>query len=247
MTKYKNLSFLTFASLLSAMSLLIYGFLPAQTGWAANSSLSLSPTPQTVSQGSDVIITVKVNTGGDSVNAVQANLTYPSNIFDSATISSTPAFGVEAESIASNGTIKIARGASTPVNGVVDVAVITFRAANAGTAVVDFSPGSMIVRSTDNTNILTITNSATVTVSSPTPTPPPPTPTPTPPPPTPTPTPPPPTHCKSGDINCDGKINALDLGTVLGNYGKTTNVGDSNGDGKVNALDLGAVLAAYGK
>ena len=51
------------------------------------------------------------------------------------------------------------------------------------------------------------------------------------------------------DINADGTVNTLDLGTLLAHFGQSvtpsTN-GDINGDGLVNTLDLGALLAAFG-
>ncbi len=92
-------------------------------------------------------------------------------------------------------------------------------------------------------------------VSVATPTPPPtaaPTPTATPaltPSPTPTSTPLP-VCTKSGDANCDGRVNTLDLQAVLSSYGKRTTLrsqGDLTGDGVVNVFDLSQVLQNWGK
>jgi hypothetical protein len=47
-----------------------------------------------------------------------------------------------------------------------------------------------------------------------------------------------------GDFNGDGRVDAVDLGTVLGFWGEPG--GDLNGDGFTNALDLGIVLGAWG-
>jgi hypothetical protein len=208
----------------------VFRLQPPQTVWAANASLSLSPASQTVNASDTVTIIIKVDTGGDPVNAVQANLTYPTAIFDSVAITSTPSFDVIAENTAGSGTIKVARGATTPVNGVVDVATLTLHAVGSGTQAINFAGGSMIVRSTDNVNILATTAGGSYTVTAPAP-----------------PTPPPSSTCsKKGDYNCDGRVNALDLGTVLANYGSVTSIGDINKDGKVNALDLGLILANYG-
>ena len=53
-----------------------------------------------------------------------------------------------------------------------------------------------------------------------------------------------------GDINGDGKVDALDLSVVLSNWGKTGATpaqGDLNGDGTVDALDLSIVLTNWSK
>ncbi len=65
--------------------------------------------------------------------------------------------------------------------------------------------------------------------------------------PTPTPTP---TCTKLGDANCDGRVNNLDLNTVLANYGKRTSLrsqGDLTSDGVVNVFDLSQVLQNWGR
>ena len=52
---------------------------------------------------------------------------------------------------------------------------------------------------------------------------------------------------KLGDLNLDGVVNAIDLATVLANWGAPVNGGgDTNGDGLVNAIDLATVLGNWG-
>lgn len=54
----------------------------------------------------------------------------------------------------------------------------------------------------------------------------------------------------AGDVNGDGKVDALDLSIILSNWNKTGATaaqGDLNGDGTVNALDLSIVLANWSK
>ena len=64
----------------------------------------------------------------------------------------------------------------------------------------------------------------------------------------PSPTPSPTTGTKRGDFNNDGKINVLDLSTLLTQWGRTgTNSADLNQDGKVNVLDLSVLLTQFGK
>jgi len=55
---------------------------------------------------------------------------------------------------------------------------------------------------------------------------------------------------KTGDVNGDGTVDALDLSTVLSNWGKPAQThaqGDVNNDGAVDALDLSTVLANWSK
>lgn len=54
---------------------------------------------------------------------------------------------------------------------------------------------------------------------------------------------------KAGDVNGDGKVNAVDLSTLLSNYNKAAvrAKGDLNGDGRVNAVDLSILLSNWGK
>lgn len=55
------------------------------------------------------------------------------------------------------------------------------------------------------------------------------------------------TSTGSGDINGDGKVDILDLSTLLSNYKTTNATSDLNGDGIVNIYDLSLLLANYGK
>lgn len=51
------------------------------------------------------------------------------------------------------------------------------------------------------------------------------------------------------DINGDGVVNTLDLGTLLSHFGQNApagTAGDVNGDGVVNTLDLGKLLSKFG-
>lgn len=199
--------------------------------WAANSSLSLSSAAQTITQGQNLVVTIKVNTGGDPVNVVQANLTYPTAIFDTATISNSTSFSIVAENTASGGTIKIGRGTFTPVTGTADVATITLHASGSGTAALNFAPGSLVVRSTDNVNTLATSSGGTYTVSSSSSSPP----------------PAPPPTTQPADLNKDGVVNIFDLSILLSGYGSNSTTGDLNSDGTVNVFDLSILLSSYNK
>src|SRR5207237_635683 len=54
---------------------------------------------------------------------------------------------------------------------------------------------------------------------------------------------------KTGDVNGDGKINALDLSILLSHWNQagTRTQGDLSGDGRINALDLSMLLSNWNK
>jgi hypothetical protein len=92
---------------------------PATASTAASqASLYLSPASGSPSVGDELDVQIRVNTGSQQTNAVQANLTYPSGQlsvlgFDNSTTS----FPITAQQQASNGLIQVARGTATPVSG----------------------------------------------------------------------------------------------------------------------------------
>ena len=51
--------------------------------------------------------------------------------------------------------------------------------------------------------------------------------------------------CRLGDLNCDGRVNGADLGTLLGDWG-TSGPSDLNGDQVVDGSDLGIMLGEWG-
>ena len=91
-----------------------------------------------------------------AVNAVQANLTYPSDKFDFLWISSSgSAFEITAEESGGGGSIKIGRGTISAKSGDQFVASVTFSAkVSAGTASISFSGGASVVSSSTSKNIL---------------------------------------------------------------------------------------------
>jgi hypothetical protein len=91
--------------------------LPQRVHASGTAQLFLSPSSQTVTTGANVVVTITEDSGSDSVNGVQANLSYAPSSFDSVSISSTAAFPVDAQHSVSGGSIQIARAAFTPVSG----------------------------------------------------------------------------------------------------------------------------------
>ncbi len=55
----------------------------------------------------------------------------------------------------------------------------------------------------------------------------------------------PPADCPA-DVTGDGVVTALDISTVLSNFGSTSTDADTNGDGLITALDISNVLSAFG-
>ncbi|HLG90681.1 MAG TPA: cohesin domain-containing protein [Candidatus Saccharimonadales bacterium] len=135
---------------------------------AAGATLYLSPGSASVANGSNLVVKVYEDSGSTQVNAVQANLTYPTNLLSYVSYASSSAFGIEAENPSGNsGSLRFARGSIAARTGAQLVVTITFRAvASSGTANVSFSSGSS-VNSADGsgTNILSGTNGGKYTLT----------------------------------------------------------------------------------
>jgi hypothetical protein len=141
--------------LLIAAALVGLGLFPAQA-LAASANLYLSPASGSVSNGSTITVSVRENSGNTQVNAAQANLSYPTSLFDVTSVTSSSAFNIVAENSYGNGSIRIGRGASPAVTGDQLVATIRFKAkTSSGSASVSFTAGSAITANDGNgTNIL---------------------------------------------------------------------------------------------
>jgi preprotein translocase subunit YajC len=136
----------------------------ASTKNAAIVTMSLSPTSQQVTPGSNLVLEVWADSGSMPVNAVQANLTYPVDKLTFVSIdSSSSAFVVTAPSTGGSGKVAIARGNIKPVTGKVLVAKVSFtvNTASSGSVPVSFGQGSALVSSTSHTNVLTKTYGGT--------------------------------------------------------------------------------------
>lgn len=142
---------------------------PAGTGAA---SLSITPASASLAQNGTIRLEIWTDTGGEPVNAVQTNLTYPATQLELASIDYTgSAFGVQAEETKSAGSIRLARGVaggSSPLTGSGLVAILNFRAlATSGSANVSFVVGSAVVHAVSNENILTTMTGGTYTLTAP--------------------------------------------------------------------------------
>src|SRR4051812_21269060 len=109
-------------SLLSTAILLTQASLQAST-------LFLGPPNQTVGKGETFTVSVRMNSGDEPVNSVQAVLSFPSDKLKAVSIdSSASSFGIKAEEKIGKGMIKIVRGTIKPVSGDQLVSSITFKA-----------------------------------------------------------------------------------------------------------------------
>jgi hypothetical protein len=139
------------------------GIKPAHAG----ASLYLSPSSTNVYGGSTFSVSVRANTGGASVNAVQANLTYPADKLDFYGIGTGgTSFEITAEGSGGSGSIKIGRGTVSAKSGDLLVATVTFKAKpSSGSATVSFAGGSTVVSSSTNKSILSGSSGGTYTFS----------------------------------------------------------------------------------
>jgi hypothetical protein len=141
--------------------------------------LYVSPATSSVTQNQQFSVTVRINTNGQTVNAVRSDLTYPASQLEFVSTTNPcvdPPFGVTAENLPGTGTptpgsVKIACGSFTGATGDYAVATLTFKAlANTGTATISFASTSEALLKSDNSNQLGSTTSATVQMNAPAPT-----------------------------------------------------------------------------
>lgn len=127
--------------------------------------LYVSPVSQTLVVGGQISVAVRLNTNGQSVNAVDVRMNYPTAFLEVVNISNDgSAFGIPAETSGSGGTIKITKGSIAPVNGDSLIATVVFRATASGNAQVTFSGESKVVSSSTNNNILRNTTGGSYTI-----------------------------------------------------------------------------------
>jgi hypothetical protein len=141
-----------------AISMLTLTLLPT-AGLAASAALYVSPASGTVPVGNIIPVQIRVNSGSDPVNAIQANISYNATALAYQSVDSTnSAFSLVANVQTSSGSVKLARaraGGESPISGDHLFATVMFKAlTTAGTASVVIASGSAVVRSTDSVDIL---------------------------------------------------------------------------------------------
>lgn len=141
--------------------------------------LYVSPASSTVIQNQQFSVTVRVNTNGQTINALRSDITYSASQLEFVSTTSPcpdPPFGITAENLPAGGTatpgsVKIACGSIAGATGDYGVATLTFKAlANTGTATISFATTSEALLKSDNTNQLGSTISSSVQMTAPAPT-----------------------------------------------------------------------------
>ena len=140
----------------------------AASARSPQASLYLTPSSGSPGVGDELDVQIRVNTGSQFTNAVQANLTYPSSQlsvlgFDN----SMSSFPVVAQQQASDGLIQVAHGTLTPVSGDTNLTTVRFQVISTGTAQVCPTDQSEIVSSSTNLEILSAKSGATFVTSPP--------------------------------------------------------------------------------
>jgi hypothetical protein len=126
-----------------------------QASLIRSASLTITPTSGSYANGQVVTLTIYVNSGNYSINAVESDLIYNPSFLTFGSIStSTGAFSITAAASGSNGLVNIAVGSTTPVTGSQIVATVTFTTIGpVSSTPIKLASSSSIVRSSDNRNI----------------------------------------------------------------------------------------------
>jgi hypothetical protein len=151
-------------------AILIVAVIPffSRTAYAASATLYMSPASGSVVQGTYLTVSIHENSDSEPVNAVQANFSYPANLLQFVSISSSSAFSVAAQSTGGGGGVQIGRGALPSVTGDQLVATVQFLAlASSGSATLAFSGGSSVVSATSNTNVMTASPGGSYSLAAP--------------------------------------------------------------------------------
>lgn len=155
--------------LIGSILLGLFTFFGAVPVYSAEGTLYLSPASKTVNVGSNFTIAIRVDSKGININAVQANLSYPTSKLDFVSIdTSTSAFNVPMQETGGGGLVKIARMViPDSIKGDKLIANVTFKAKSSGTATVSFASGTVVVKDADGAPELTTTkNGGSYTIKS---------------------------------------------------------------------------------
>ena len=175
MKKIIRSSMLIGFAIVAAVGVLATAYRPATVHAACGSgcvaSMSVSPGSGSYNPGNTLTVSVYVNSGGQNVNAVQADFTYPAGLLQYQSINSSgSAFSIDASSTGGSGSVSIARGNISGVSGSsLLVAQVSFQVLSAGTAAISFSGSSAVVSSSSNQDILGSKSGGSYTITTPTP------------------------------------------------------------------------------
>lgn len=152
-----------------AMAVAVGGYYVVNKAFAAGESVSLIPSATAVNLGDNVTIAVRENSTTQGVNAVGAEITFDSTKLQYVSVSETgSAFGLVAETTLATGKLTLVRatsGGAAPLTGDQLVTTVTFKALAAGSVPLALGTGSVLLRSSDNTDILAVKNGTTLTLA----------------------------------------------------------------------------------
>ncbi len=152
-----------------AVAVAVGGYYVVNRAFAAGESLSLVPSTTAVNLGDNVTVAVRENSTTQGVNAVGAVITYDATKLQYVSVSETgSAFGLVAETTSNTGSLTLVRatsGGAAPVTGDQLVTTVTFKALAAGSVPLTLGTGSVLLRASDNTDILAVKNGATLTLA----------------------------------------------------------------------------------
>lgn len=123
--------------------------LPMSAGAAGNASLSLSGNGGSYTTGATFTATIYENSGAETVNVVEADFVYDSNVLQLVGMNCGGGFEIATPASASG----ITCGTVSPKSGSQVVGTVSFKTLAAGTGSVSFGASSAVYRSTDNVNI----------------------------------------------------------------------------------------------
>jgi hypothetical protein len=118
-------------------------------------TLTLTPANGTYAIGNTLSVTVYENSGSNTVNAIESDLTYDDTILEYSSVSNTTsAFSEAISTSGGSGTVSIARGTTGALTGSQIVVVVNFTVlATTNSTAITFANTSGIVSSTSNTNL----------------------------------------------------------------------------------------------
>lgn len=137
---------------------------------ALAASMYLTPESASVAPGQTLTVEIHVNTGGEKVNAVQADFTYPASRLQFESMKAVASGWTVYDDVSSGGSGEVNLTAGTTGEGVASsnlaVAQVTFTVlSDPGTANLDFLASSAVVSGTTNTDVLDSTTGASYTVT----------------------------------------------------------------------------------
>ena len=100
---------------------------------SSGDQLYLSPSSQSVTNGSNLVVSIVINTGGDSINTVQTVFTYSASDYSLVSIVPGSSFG-SFPNTPSVGSIQFSAATTGSVTGTQTAATVTLHATNIGTS-----------------------------------------------------------------------------------------------------------------